>query len=140
VHNLRAILVDTKGPEIRTGPLQGNAEAVDIAAGAPVEITIHDVSKDAPPESPDGPHRLQVDYQSIAKTVKVGGQVLLDDGLLALQVLEIDPKQEFVSLVALNGGPIKKNKGVNLPDAELDLPALTQKDKDDLKWGTSMHA
>jgi pyruvate kinase len=105
-----------------------------------VEITIHDVSKDAPPESPDGPHRLQVDYQSIAKTVKVGGQVLLDDGLLALQVLEIDPKQEFVSLVALNGGPIKKNKGVNLPDAELDLPALTQKDKDDLKWGTSMHA
>jgi pyruvate kinase len=140
VHNLRAILVDTKGPEIRTGPLQGNAEAVDIAAGAPVEITIHDVSKDAPPESPDGPHRLQVDYQSIAKTVKVGGQVLLDDGLLALQVLEIDPKQEFVSLVALNGAPIKKNKGVNLPDAELDLPALTQKDKDDLKWACEVGA
>ena len=92
------------------------------------------------PKTPDGPHRLQVDYQSIAKTVKVGGQVLLDDGLLALEVVEIDPKQEFVSMIALNGGPIKKNKGVNLPDAELDLPALTTKDKDDLKWACEVGA
>lgn len=138
--NLRAILVDTKGPEIRTGPLQGNADVVEIAEGSTVEITIQDVTQDAPPSSPEGPHRLQVDYQSIAKTVDVGGQVLLDDGLLALEVLEIDPRLEYVKCVALNGGPIKKNKGVNLPDAELDLPALTTKDKEDLKWACQVGA
>ena len=132
--NLRAILVDTKGPEIRTGPLQGNADIAEIASGATVEITIQDVSADPAPSSPEGPHRLQVDYKSIAKTVNVGGQVLLDDGLLALEVVDIDPGLESITTVALNGGPIKKNKGVNLPDAELDLPALTDKDKEDLKW------
>lgn len=132
--NLRAILVDTKGPEIRTGPLQGGVGEALFETGCEVEVTIHDVSNDPAPSSANGPHRLQVDYQSIAKTVQVGGQILLDDGLLALEVLEIDPKEEYVKCKALNAGPIKKNKGVNLPNAQLDLPALTDKDKRDLKW------
>jgi pyruvate kinase len=142
-NNLRAILVDTKGPEIRTGPLQGNAEIAEIEMGATVELTLEDVSTDPVPTTTDGElvkHRIHVDYQSICKTVDVGKQVLLDDGLIALQVLEIDPKGVYVICEALNGGSIKKNKGVNLPGMELDLPALTEKDKRDLKWACEVGA
>lgn len=138
--NVRAVLVDTKGPEIRTGILQGNVEVAEIAEGATVELTTLDVSGDNPPASPDGPHRIQVDYASIAKSLSVGSMALLDDGLLALHVTEIDPSGESVTCVALNGGPIKKNKGVNLPNTKLDLPALTEKDKRDLKWACENEA
>jgi len=81
--NVRAILVDTKGPEIRTGPLQGNADVQEFAKGSVVEVTTDDVSNDVAPSSPDAPHRLNIDYQSIAKTLGVGSQILLDDGLIA---------------------------------------------------------
>lgn len=137
-NNVRAILVDTKGPEIRTGPLQGNADVQEIGTGSIVEVTTDDVSTDSTPTSPEGPHRLQIDYQSIAKTLHVGSQILLDDGLIALQVTHV--ANNSVTCVALNAGPIKKNKGVNLPDAELDLPALTDKDKRDLKWSCEVGA
>lgn len=131
-NNLRAVLVDTKGPEIRTGPLQGNADIQEFGVGSIVEVTTDDVSTDDAPAGPEGPHRLQIDYQSIAKTLHEGSQVLLDDGLIALEVTHVE--NNSVTCVALNAGPIKKNKGVNLPNAELDLPALTDKDKRDLKW------
>ncbi len=137
-NNVRAILVDTKGPEIRTGPLQGNVDVQEFGVGSIVEVTTEDVSSDAAPTSPEGPHRLQIDYQSIAKTLHVGSQILLDDGLIALQVTHVE--NNSVTCVALNAGPIKKNKGVNLPDAELDLPALTEKDKRDLKWSCEVGA
>jgi pyruvate kinase len=142
-NNLRAILVDTKGPEIRTGPLQGNAEVAEIEVGATVELTLEDVSTDPVPTTTDGElvkHRIHVDYQSICKTVDIGKHILLDDGLIALEVLDIDPKGVYVTCEALNGGPIKKNKGVNLPGMELDLPALTEKDKRDLKWACEVGA
>ena len=136
--NLRAVLVDTKGPEIRTGPLQGNADVVEFAVGATIEVTTEDVSADPTPETPEGPHRLNVDYQSLAKSLSVGSQILLDDGLIALEVTHVE--NDSVTCVALNSGPIKKNKGVNLPDTELDLPALTDKDKRDLKWACEVGA
>jgi pyruvate kinase len=137
-NNTRAILVDTKGPEIRTGILQGNAETQHFGVGSVVEVTTDDVSNDEAPASPEGPHRLNIDYQSIAKTLSVGGQILLDDGLIALEVTHVE--NNSVTCVALNAGPIKKNKGVNLPNAELDLPALTEKDKRDLKWSCEVGA
>lgn len=132
--NIRAILVDTKGPEIRTMPLQGNVEIAEIASGAIVEITTEDVSSDVAPVSAEGPHRIQVDYASIASTMEVGSKILLDDGLIELEVTDIESDGSSVQTVALNGGPIKKNKGVNLPNTAIDLPALTEKDKRDLKW------
>ena len=131
--NLRAILVDTKGPEIRTQPLQGNADVLEIGAGSIVEITTDKVSDDEAPKSPDGPHRIQIDYPTIGKDLSVGSQILLDDGLIELEVTEVNGHGQ-VTTVALNGGPIKKNKGVNLPNTSIDLPALTEKDKRDLKW------
>ena len=124
-NNLRAILVDTKGPEIRTGPLQGGVDFVEFGIGATVEVTNEDVSVDPAPTGPEGPHRLNVDYLSLSKSLSVGSHILLDDGLIALEVTHVE--NDSVTCIALNAGPIKKNKGVNLPDAELDLPALTDK-------------
>lgn len=135
--NVRAVLVDTKGPEIRTGPLPGNIPELDIPVGATVELHTQSVADDT---TNDGIIKLNVDYASIATTVSVGSQVLLDDGLIALEVQGLDPNGEFVITKALNGGPIKKNKGVNLPGATLDLPALTEKDKRDLEWACQVGA
>lgn len=135
--NVRAILVDTKGPEIRTGQLPGDAPEIQIVSGSTVELHTGDVVKEDPEAEV---LKLNIDYKSIAKTVEVGSQVLLDDGLIALEVTDIDPKAEFVTTVALNEGPIKKNKGVNLPGATLDLPALTDKDKRDLEWACQIGA
>ena len=135
--NVRAVLVDTKGPEIRTGPLPGDAAELQIDVGATVELHVDQVVEEDPSSEI---LKLNVDYKSIATTVKVGSQVLLDDGLIALEVTEIDPKGQFVVTTALNGGPIKKNKGVNLPGAQLDLPALTEKDKRDLEWACKVGA
>ncbi|MGK3762287.1 MAG: pyruvate kinase [Bacillariaceae sp.] len=139
-NNLRAVLVDTKGPEIRTGVLAGNEEVSNIEVDAEVVLTIEDVSNDPIPKEDDTSRKINIDYQSICKTVDVGKLILLDDGLIALEVVEIDPAGKFVVCTALNGGPIKKNKGVNLPGMELDLPALTDKDKRDLKWACEMGA
>jgi len=136
--NLRAVLVDTKGPEIRTGPLQGSSEIIEIEVGDRVELTVESVAEE--PVLQDG-HRIQVDYKSIATTLTIGDQVLLDDGLIALHVEEVDTvDRKFVVCTALNAGPIKKNKGVNLPGLVLDLPALTNKDKMDLKWACEVGA
>ena len=88
-HNVRAVLVDTKGPEIRTGILQGGADVQEFGVGSIVEVTTEVVSNDPAPTSPEGPHRLQMDYQSICKTLSVGSQILLDDGLIALQVTHV---------------------------------------------------
>mmetsp|Transcript_100314 Transcript_100314/g.286950 ORF Transcript_100314/g.286950 Transcript_100314/m.286950 type:complete len:322 (+) Transcript_100314:98-1063(+) len=129
--NLRAVLVDTKGPEIRTGKLQGGVDVAEIVDGSVVTLTFDDVVDDKVEETGV---RLHVDYPSLAATVQVGGLVLLDDGLIALEVTGIDHASKSVATVARNSGPIKARKGVNLPGAVLDLPALTDKDKADLKW------
>ena len=136
--NLRAVLVDTKGPEVRTGALPGGAEVLEIGDGMEVVCTFDDVSGDAAPAAGDASMRLHVDYPSLATTVKVGGLVLLDDGLIALRVVSI--QSGSVTCVAENSGPIKARKGVNLPDTILDLPALTAKDKEDLKWSVESGA
>ena len=117
--NLCAVLVDTKGPEIRTCILQGNVEVADIVKGDSVELTTLDVSMDSPPVSLDGPHRIQVDYASIAKSLSVGSMALLDDGLLALKVTDIEPSGMLVTYIELT---------------KLDLPALTENDRRDLQW------
>jgi pyruvate kinase len=123
------------GPEIRTGPLQGNADVIEIQVGDVVELTLDSVTDESPTP---GKIRIQVDYQSICKSLHVGKHALLDDGLIALEVVEIT--EETVICTALNAGPIKKNKGVNLPGTKIDLPALTDKDRRDLTWACKVGA
>jgi pyruvate kinase len=141
--NLRAVLVDTKGPEVRTGPLPQGETKLEINVGQTVEIHTNQdvVSQAAVPSNENEVLKLSVDYLSIARTVEVGSQILLDDGLIALEVVEIDVSNyEYVKTRALNAGPIQKNKGVNLPGMKLDLPALTDKDKRDLHWACQIGA
>ena len=126
--------------EIRTGVLAGDQDVSNIEVDAQVILTVEDVSGESVPEDGNTDRKISIDYQSICKTVSVGKLILLDDGLIALEVLEVDPHGKFVVCKALNGGPIKKNKGVNLPGMELDLPALTEKDKRDLQWACEMGA
>lgn len=138
--NMRAVLVDTKGPEVRTGELPGKAAMLQINTGVTVQLHTQPVSHLATPAKDDAVIPLFVDYAGIARAVFVGGEVLLDDGLLSLTVTEIDVDAGIVTTIANNGGPIQKNKGVNLPNATLDLPALTDKDKRDLQWACEMGA
>lgn len=144
--NVRAVLVDTKGPEIRTGPLPGNVDVIQIEKGSTVELHADQVADlDPPPpsaesESNDAVIKLHVDYLTLAQTVIIGSEILLDDGLIELKVTDIDTKNCVVTATATNSGPIKANKGVNLPNATLDLPALTDKDKRDLEWACQVGA
>ena len=112
----------------------------EIQVGDVVELTTRDVSGDPAPDPSEFTHTLNVDYQSIAISLEPGKQVLLDDGLIALEVVAVDPSTSTVTTTALNGGPIQKNKGVNLPNTVLDLPALTDKDKRDLQWACEVGA
>jgi Pyruvate kinase, barrel domain len=92
IHNLRGILVDTKGPEIRTGPLPKDEKKIDIHIGQVVQIhTNQDIVANAIiPKDESTVLKLSVDYMSIARTVSVGSQILLDDGLIELEVTNID--------------------------------------------------
>jgi len=136
--NLRAVLVDTKGPEVRTGPLAGGVDSFTITEGMEVICTFEDVTKDAAPAPDAASVRLHVDYEALPTTVSAGSTILLDDGLIALRVVDVGPAS--VTAVAENAGPIKPRKGVNLPGSILDLPALTPKDKEDLKWAVEAGA
>ena len=120
-----ALLLDTKGPEIRTIKLEGGQD-VSIDAGQEFTITT-DKSVIGNKE------RVAVTYEGFAHDLKVGDTVLIDDGLLAFTVKEI--KGNEVKCIAQNSGDLGENKGVNLPNVNVNLPALADKDISDLKFG-----
>lgn len=120
-----AILLDTKGPEIRTMALEDKKE-VSIQVGQKFTFTTDKTfigTKD----------KVAVTYENFAKDLKVGNIVLVDDGLLELEVQEIVGNE--VICVAHNSGELGENKGINLPGVSVQLPALSEKDIRDLKFG-----
>ena len=120
-----AILLDTKGPEIRTVKLQGGND-VTLAAGQHFTLTTD--------TSVVGDNtRVAVTYSGLTEDLKPGNTVLLDDGLIELTVKEVKDK-EIVCEVK-NNGELGENKGVNLPGVKVNLPALSKKDKADLVFG-----
>ena len=119
------ILLDTKGPEIRTMTLKDGKD-VSIKAGQKFTFTTDQtVIGDS--------ERVAVTYENFAKDLKVGDMVLVDDGLIELDVIEI--KGNEVICIAKNNGDLGQKKGINLPNVSVNLPALSEKDIEDLKFG-----
>lgn len=120
-----AIMLDTKGPEIRTIKLEGGND-VSLVAGQTFTFTT-DKSVVGNTE------RVAVTYTGFAQDLKIGDRVLVDDGLIAMQVKQTTPSE--VICTVLNNGDLGENKGVNLPGVSIQLPALAEKDKADLIFG-----
>eukprot|EP00908_Phaeocystis_cordata_P008020 Transcript_18689.p1 GENE.Transcript_18689~~Transcript_18689.p1 ORF type:complete len:573 (+),score=285.53 Transcript_18689:161-1720(+) len=120
-----AIALDTKGPEIRTGVLVG--EDVDLKKGATLTVRTNDDWK----EKCDADN-LYMDYKNITKVMKEGDQIFVDDGLIALKVNKISG--EDMECEVVNSGKLGSRKGCNLPNIDVDLPALSEKDKKDLAF------
>lgn len=122
-----AILLDTKGPEIRTGKFEPNK--VELVMGN--KFTIHaggDVIGDET--------QCSVTYAGLANDVKPGDTILIDDGLVGLEVESVEGNK--VHCRVQNTGMVATHKGVNVPGVSIKLPAMTEKDKDDLKFGCEM--
>ena len=114
------VLADLQGPKLRVGKMKDD---VVVEKGARIVFTTKKIE--------EGTNALvYMNYQSFPKDVKVGEQILLDDGKLIFEVASTDGKSEVIASV-VQGGPLKSNKGVNLPNTEVSLPALTEKDVKD---------
>ncbi|KAG5985470.1 Pyruvate kinase [Claviceps digitariae] len=123
-----AIALDTKGPEIRTGNTT-NDEDIPISAGKVMNFTT-----DEKYSTCCDTENMYVDYKNITKVIEPGRVIYVDDGVLAFDVLSIKD-DKTVEVRARNNGFISSRKGVNLPNTDVDLPALSEKDKADLKFG-----
>jgi len=122
-----AIALDTKGPEIRTGLTRDGKDYL-IPAGH--EFTL---STDTKYSEICDDKVMWVDYVNLPRVTAPGKLIYVDDGILSLLVLSIDGQS--VKVRSLNSGSISSRKGVNLPKTNVDLPALSEKDKEDLKFG-----
>ena len=118
-----ALMLDTKGPEIRLGDFREGV--VEIHQGQEFTLTTRDILGD---ES-----IISVTYKDMPKDVEVGGIILIDDGLVEFRVKEITDTD--IVMEALNEGVLKNHKGVNVPNVNINLPALTDKDVSDIKFG-----
>jgi len=116
------LLLDTKGPEIRIKTFKDGG--IDLEKGQTFTITTRDVEGDNT--------IVSVTYQGLPKDLHSGGRILLDDGLIELVVNDLTETDAICTV--LNSGPLKNNKGVNLPDVAVNLPALTEKDIQDIKF------
>jgi len=118
------IMLDTKGPEIRIGTFK--EEEIELADGDSFTLTTREIVGDKT--------KVQVSYKGLPKDVTKGSRILIDDGLVELEVKEIVDGTDIVCKV-LNGGTIKDHKGVNVPNVSINLPAITEKDIEDIKFG-----
>ena len=122
-----AIMLDTKGPEIRTGKFK--VDKVELKEGDSYIITTRDVLGDQTMAS--------VSYDGIVGDLKIGDKILIDDGLVSLNVDGFLNDTDIQCTVE-NQGEIKDHKGVNLPGVKTNLPSLTEKDINDIKFGIKM--
>lgn len=117
------ILLDTQGPEIRTGQL---TKDLDLKAGSEISVTVRG-AQDVEETS------IQIDYEDFINQVKVGDKITVDSGLINLQVL--DKQDRAMRCRVIDGGLLKGKRHVNLPGIRINLPAITEKDRADILFG-----
>ncbi|WP_018921711.1 pyruvate kinase [Salsuginibacillus kocurii] len=117
------ILLDTKGPEVRTRTMKDGG--VELEKGQSLIVTPEDIEGTS--------ERIAVTYEGLADDLNIGSKILLDDGLIELEVTSIEGRD--VHTTVLNSGLLKNKKGVNLPNVSLSLPGITEKDAADIRFG-----
>ena len=118
------IMLDTKGPEIRTKTYKNGK--IEIQDGQLFTLTTRDVEGD---ES-----IVSITYEGLPNDVSVGTRILIDDGLIAFEVLEVKDGTDIVCK-ALNGGPLSNRKSINVPGIKLNMPFVSEKDRADIIFG-----
>ena len=122
------ILVDLQGPKIRTGRFADGP--VRLENGARFVVTVDDILGD--------PDRVSTTYKGLPGDVRPGDMLLVDDGKVALQAVEVTATEVITTV--LEGGMVSNNKGINLPGVAVSVPALSDKDEADLRWGLRLGA
>jgi pyruvate kinase len=123
-----AIVVDLQGPKIRLGKFKNGSH--EIIKGAKFTITTEVIEGDENISS--------TTYLGLPGDCKVGDRILIDDGRVALEVTSV--KAPRIETIVIEGGTVSNNKGLNLPGAAVSVPALSEKDEEDLKWAIGMGA
>ena len=132
IHNIRAvsaqldkpiaILCDLQGPKLRVGIMQEGG--VPLSAGETLVLTTEPIT--------GGPGRAPVQYEHLPEVVAVSERILIDDGLIELVVTAVEGRE--ITTRVITGGVLNSNKGLNLPRAALSIPAITEKDREDLRF------
>jgi len=118
-----ATILDTRGPEIRIKTFETGR--IELEAGARFTLTTRDIAGSA--------GRVSVTYEKLHEEVEPGQTILIDDGLVAVRVERIEG-QEIICVVE-NGGPLSDHKSINIPGGHIQLPALTERDAEDIRFG-----
>ena len=113
-----AILLDTKGPEIRTGVLK-DGKKVQLETGSTFTLTIDEIE--------GSNKKVSITYRGLVEDVDKGKIILIDDGLIGLEV--VSKTERDIICTVINGGELGERKGVNVPNVPVRLPAITDKDK-----------
>ena len=122
-----AMLLDTKGPEIRIGVLKEHKK-VSLSDGQQFTLTTQEIAGDE--------QRVSITYDGLPEDVSGGSRILIDDGLIELEV--VASKGTEIVCKVLNGGELGEKKGVNVPNVKVKLPGITEKDRQDILFGIEL--
>lgn len=116
------VMLDTQGPEIRTGDIEGELE---LKKGDEITVTVRSANVEE--------KSISINYDDLIDTVNIGDRITVDNGLINLEVLQKDKREMRCRII--DGGKLKSKRHVNFPGVKVNLPAITKKDREDIKFG-----